>query len=244
MSRIIRVVVYALIVLVLYYVIHEIIRVYNKPSAPQDAELAGTDTLDVSSGVLDTLGLDSLPSDELITNEEIVGGGSVGDISETVTPAEEPAPKPVKSAVPVVKKSEVPAKTNPVIEEKPVKKAPVKASTPVKTEVKKPAPAQTKPAIKPEPKPQPVKQQPAKTADQPGDGGKYLVMAGSYLLRDNATKMVKKLREMGYSNAEVVIFPESEFHSVIAVRYASETKAQAAVTELKRKGIESFVKVK
>ena len=102
MSRIIRVVVYALIVLVLYYVIHEIIRVYNKPSAPQDAELAGTDTLDVSSGVLDTLGLDSLPSDELITNEEIVGGGSVGDISETVTPADQPARKPEKLATPIV----------------------------------------------------------------------------------------------------------------------------------------------
>jgi hypothetical protein len=56
--------------------------------------------------------------------------------------------------------------------------------------------------------------------------------------------MVKKLREMGYIHAEVMIFPESEFHSVVAVRYSSEAKAQAAVTELKRKGIESFVKVK
>jgi cell division septation protein DedD len=244
MSRIIRVVVYALIVLVLYYVIHEIIRVYNKASVPLDTELDGTDTMDNTSGVLDTLVTDSLSSDELITNEEIVGGGSVGDISETVTPADQPARKPEKLATPVVKKSEAPAKTKPVVEEKPVKKAPVKTKTPEKTEKKKNSTAQKKPAIKPEPKPQPVKQQPVKTADQPGDGGKYLVMAGSYLLRDNATKMVKKLREMGYINAEVVIFPESEFHSVIAVRYASETKAQGAVTELKRKGIESFVKVK
>jgi cell division septation protein DedD len=244
MSRIVRVVVYALIVLVLYYVIHEIIRVYNKASVPQDTELDGTDTMDITSGVLDTLVTDSLYSDELITNEEIVGGGSVGDISETVTPADESAHKPEKSAATVVKKSEASAKTKPVKEEKLVKKAPVKTKTPDKTEVKKSATVQTKPAIKPEPKPQPVKQQPAKTADQPGDGGKYLVMAGSYLLRDNASKMVKKLREMGYSNAEVVIFPESEFHSVIAVRYVSESKAQAAVTELKRKGIESFVKVK
>lgn len=244
MSRIVRVVLYSVIVLVLYYVIYEIIRVYNKASLPNETELDGTDTLDLTTGAVDTLGLDSFPSDELITNEEIVGGGSVGDVTEAESPEGNSGRKHEKPAAPLVKKTEAPAKTKPVVEEMPVQKKPVKTKTPEKTEVKKPAPAQTKPAIKPEPQPQPVKQQPAKTVDQPGDGGKYLVMAGSYLLRDNASKMVKKLREMGYTNAEVVIFPESEFHSVIAVRYASEAKAQAAVTELKRKGIESFVKVK
>jgi cell division septation protein DedD len=244
MSRIVRVAVYALIVLVLYYVIHEIIRVYHKSPEPQETNLDVSDTLDVSSGNSDTLGLDDFPSDELITNEDIVGGGIVTNVPEAQISGNKSDPKPEKSSATAVKKTETPEKSKPVVAEKPVQKAPSSTGKPDKKEVKEPAPAQNKPALKPEPQPQPVKQQPAKTADQPGDGGKYLVMAGSYLLRDNATKMVRKLREMGYSNAEVVIFPESEFHSVIAVRFASETKAQAAVTELKRKGIESFVKVK
>jgi len=244
MSRLARVILYSLIILILYYVIHEIIRVYYKASTPAVSEQNEEDTSTVDSQYSDTLMVDSLLSDELITNEAIVGGGSVDAISGT-NASEQGATKRTQSLPePAPKNAEVPSKAKPAVADKPVQKTSAPTRSVAKEQTKQAEPAPSRPAVKPEPKQAPVKQQPASVVRQPGDGGKYLVMAGSYLLRDNATKMVKKLREMGYTNAEVIIFPESEFHSVIAVRYDSEAKAQSAVTELKRKGIESFFKVK
>lgn len=74
-------------------------------------------------------------------------------------------------------------------------------------------------------------------------GSKYYVMAGSYLLEENAKKMVVKLNSLGYDNAEVVVLGNSQYHSVIANRYVDENKARSTVGILKQKGIESYVKV-
>ena len=74
--------------------------------------------------------------------------------------------------------------------------------------------------------------------------GKYLLLAGHYLLERNAKNMVKKLKKQGYPNAEVVIFDMSPYYSVCAGRYMGLTKAQQASAKLKRKGVDNYVHTK
>ncbi|HHH53169.1 MAG TPA: hypothetical protein ENK91_05890 [Bacteroidetes bacterium] len=70
--------------------------------------------------------------------------------------------------------------------------------------------------------------------------GKYLVVAGSYLVEDNARKMKKRLYNLGY-NSEIVNFDLSQYYTVIAGRYNSRSDAQNTVNILKRNGIDSYV---
>lgn len=69
---------------------------------------------------------------------------------------------------------------------------------------------------------------------------KYLVVAGSYKERVNAEIMVKKLKKMGYSDAEVFTFDFAEYYSVTAGRYASEKEARSTATTLKSKGVDAY----
>lgn len=75
-------------------------------------------------------------------------------------------------------------------------------------------------------------------------GGKYLVMAGSYLIRENAESMMKNLKKMGFTQAEVVIFDNSQYHTVLAGRYDDENAARQLVVQLRQNGIESYVKAR
>jgi len=74
--------------------------------------------------------------------------------------------------------------------------------------------------------------------------GKYLLLAGSYLIEDNAQVMVRKLKKLGYDNSEIVIFEMSQYHSVCAGRYTSLSSAQQESGTLKRKGIDNYVHTK
>ncbi len=74
--------------------------------------------------------------------------------------------------------------------------------------------------------------------------GKYMLLAGSYLIEDNAQIMIKKLKKLGYDNAEMVIFDMSQYHSVCAGRYSSLSSAQQESSTLKRKGIDNYVHTK
>ena len=74
--------------------------------------------------------------------------------------------------------------------------------------------------------------------------GKYLLLAGSYLIEDNAQAMVKKLKKLGYNNAEMVVFEMSQYHSVCAGRYSSLSSAQQESGTLKRKGVDNYVHTK
>lgn len=74
--------------------------------------------------------------------------------------------------------------------------------------------------------------------------GKYMVLAGSYLIEDNARAMVKKLKKLGYNDAEMVVFNMSQYHSVCAGRYSSLSTAQQESGTLKRKGIDNYVHTK
>lgn len=70
--------------------------------------------------------------------------------------------------------------------------------------------------------------------------GRYLVISGSYLVEDNAEAMSRKLSKMGYA-AEVIKFDLSEFHSVCAGRYNDYDAALNATAKLKQQGIDSYV---
>lgn len=74
-----------------------------------------------------------------------------------------------------------------------------------------------------------------------GDGGNYLIVAGSFLVEANATELKDKLISQGY-NAEVRNFNYSQYHSVIAGRFNSQSEANQLASELKSKGFNCYVK--
>jgi len=71
--------------------------------------------------------------------------------------------------------------------------------------------------------------------------GDYMVIAGSYLLEDNAKRMIQKLKGMGYSNAEIIYFDNSQYHSICAGKYDSNSSASQTAGNLKSSGIDSYV---
>ena len=72
------------------------------------------------------------------------------------------------------------------------------------------------------------------------DDARYLVVAGSFLVKDNAVNMQKKLQNMGYKS-EVRNFNFSQYHSVIAGRYNDKASADRTASEIKAKGISCYV---
>ena len=72
------------------------------------------------------------------------------------------------------------------------------------------------------------------------DDARYLVVAGSFLVKENAVNMQKKLQNMGYKS-EVRNFNFSQYHSVIAGRYNDKTSADRTASEIKAKGISCYV---
>lgn len=90
----------------------------------------------------------------------------------------------------------------------------------------------------------PTKSQPKTNNTKSTYSGKYMLLAGSYLIEDNAQVMVQKLKKLGYTNAEMVVFNMSQYHSVCAGRYSSLSSAQQESGVLKRKGIDNYVHTK
>lgn len=74
--------------------------------------------------------------------------------------------------------------------------------------------------------------------------GDYLVLAGSYSVRENADSEVSRLRGMGYTNAEVSPFNRGKFAVVLVDRFTNLSDAKAMVSELKGKGVDSYVQEK
>jgi cell division protein FtsN len=72
------------------------------------------------------------------------------------------------------------------------------------------------------------------------DSNPYLVVAGSFLVKENAVKMQNRLIGLGYS-AEVRNFNYSQYHSVIAGRYSDQSKADRVVSALRNQGIQCYV---
>ncbi len=79
---------------------------------------------------------------------------------------------------------------------------------------------------------------PPKTAPSSSSAstGEYMVIVGNFVVPTNAEKLARKLRGMGYDDAEVVVFDFSEYHTVIAGRYSSRSQAEKIRNALRRKG--------
>jgi len=72
-------------------------------------------------------------------------------------------------------------------------------------------------------------------------GGKYMVIAGSFLIEKNAENMRRRLNNLGYDNADLVVFDLSQYHSVVAARFSTYEAALKVSNELKRKGLDCYV---
>ncbi len=71
--------------------------------------------------------------------------------------------------------------------------------------------------------------------------GRYFVIVGSFIVPGNAHTLERKLKNMGYSGAEVVNFDLSEYHTVLAGRYGTLSEAKQAERALKAKGMDAYV---
>lgn len=74
-----------------------------------------------------------------------------------------------------------------------------------------------------------------------GGADAFLVVAGNYLLENNANQMVKKLRAQGYNDAEKVVFDLSQYYTVVAGSYGSRTIAKSISSELNGKGVDNYI---
>ena len=212
MGRIIKVGIYALIILILYFWVTAILRSSKKNEAQEQKNEIVTDTAAYSQDSVEMMDEET----DYISNEDIVSGKiPYKEVDKTIEEL---------SGNKAVPKSAAPANSSDQKTEAPVTNQPT------------PQTEKTRPAVRQE--------TPQQVTVSLGDDGDYLVIAGSYILEDNANKMVKKLRDMGYTNAGVVVFDASEYYSVVAVRHKTQDKAQLSSDALKRKGIDSFVKKK
>jgi cell division protein FtsN len=193
MGRLVRILLYAFVILVLYFWITAIVKSYQKREVPvQIPETVEIDT-SLQTDPIDTTTTDADP----LTNEEIVDGTlDYKELDNKVKEIEKKQEIIKEQQGTIKKKEEIANKT--------------------------------------------TKQESKVVAS---NGGKYKVIAGSYLLKENAEKMVKKLKSLGYKDAKIVVFSASGYHSVVASSYASESTAKSAASSLKSKGVDCFVKV-
>jgi len=71
--------------------------------------------------------------------------------------------------------------------------------------------------------------------------GKYLIVAGNFLVQSNADEMVNKLVNLGYNSAEVAVFDYSQYYTVIASRSDDYALAKNLSVEIKGKGVDCYV---
>lgn len=82
------------------------------------------------------------------------------------------------------------------------------------------------------------------TTGASGREGDYLVLAGSYRVKENAATEASRLRKLGYENAEVSPFNRGTFAVVLVDRFVNVGDAKAMVSQLKGKGVEAYVQEK
>lgn len=95
-------------------------------------------------------------------------------------------------------------------------------------------PATPKPASKPKPKP-------AARNTASNSSGKYIAVAGNYLIIDNARNMVQKLQNLGYDGAEYFTFDGSEYYTVGAIRSNDYASVQSSARDLRQRGIDNYI---
>ena len=225
MGRVFKVVLYAVLILILYLWITAIMNSRRKMEANRPEPTLTEEAAEQIDSLSTADDMESSSGDDFISNEDIVSGKiPYKDVDKTIQElSNKQSEKPKNQAA-----------------ETATQKAAENTKKTVEQPIKSTQPASAGEPSKPAKKPEPVQ---STTVSIP-QGGDYMVVAGSYILEDNANKMVKKLRGMGYDNAEVVIFTASEYYSVVASRHPTHESAQLAADAMKRKGIDCFVKKK
>ncbi|MCB0706531.1 MAG: SPOR domain-containing protein [Saprospiraceae bacterium] len=74
-----------------------------------------------------------------------------------------------------------------------------------------------------------------------GGTGNYLVLAGSFEYRHNADNQAKRLKGLGYSESEVVLFNRGKYATVLVSRFDQLSEANALVTRLSGQNVEAYV---
>ena len=96
----------------------------------------------------------------------------------------------------------------------------------------------------PEPEVDSAEDSSPETYDSGSATGAYLVLAGSYKQKINATNQVNKLRKMGYDDASVQIFNSGALAVALVDRFDTYSEANALKKELESKGFDVFIKKK
>lgn len=197
MGRLVRVILYASIVIILYFWITSLLKSYQQKQELKNAVTA--EVADTSFAETDTLSI----SDEQnnLSNEELSSGNVQYEALDKAI-------------------DELSAKEN--------KKETTKTVTQQETA----------------PNPSKGSEKPAITQKQNTGSGPYMVIAGSFIKEENARQQLTKLKSLGYNSAEIKIFVSSEYHSVIVSRHATPSEAEKVVQDLRKNGVESFVKEK
>lgn len=90
---------------------------------------------------------------------------------------------------------------------------------------------------------EPVKSTPRTRVSSDG-GARYMVVAGNFLVKENATEMVDKLQNMGYNGAEWAVFDYSQYYTVVASRTNNYSEAESVSSALKGLGVDNYVHTK
>jgi len=82
-----------------------------------------------------------------------------------------------------------------------------------------------------------------KTIQSTALNGAHLVVAGNFLERANAEKHLKSIKDLGFSEAEILIFEISQYYTVIAGRYDDLAEARRVAKKLKdMHGVDTYVR--
>ena len=79
------------------------------------------------------------------------------------------------------------------------------------------------------------------TSYSSSENADFLVIAGSFSSEVNADRMVKRLKDMGYNDAEKIVFDFSQYYSVVSGKFSDEESAREISIELKNKSINAYV---
>ena len=72
--------------------------------------------------------------------------------------------------------------------------------------------------------------------------GKYLVIAGTFKVKNSAEIQLKELKNLGYENASTHSFDIGKYTVVLVDRFDDKAKARRLVNDLKAEGVSSYVK--
>jgi cell division protein FtsN len=74
--------------------------------------------------------------------------------------------------------------------------------------------------------------------------GRFMVLGGSFTLKSHAEAEARRLRKLGYENANVEIFDRGKYAVVLIDRFDNMAEAEQLVKKLKADNVKCYVKMK